>query len=51
MPAFMVRVANWPLDPVLRLNVPETVADPEPVAVQVTANVPVAVSAVALLAG
>jgi hypothetical protein len=47
----MVRVANWPLEPVLKLSVPETVADPEPVAVQVTLNVPVAVTGAALYAG
>jgi hypothetical protein len=47
----MVRVANWPLDPVLKLSVPETVADPEPVAVQVTLKVPVAVTGAVLYAG
>jgi hypothetical protein len=47
----MVRVANAPLDPVLKLSVPDTVAEPDPVAVQVTLNVPVAVTGAALLAG
>jgi hypothetical protein len=33
---------------VLKLSVPDTVADPEPVAVQVTVNVPVVVTGAAL---
>ena len=40
-----------PVELMGRTLAPETVADPEPVAVQVTLNVPVAVTGAALFAG
>jgi hypothetical protein len=49
-PDFIVRDAKLPLDPVLKASVPATVAEPLPVAVHVTVQLPVAASPL-LLAG